>query len=281
MISPLRILVLILLLATLAPPSVEGRSRRRAVAVLSFRQDVAAHPNLCERIARRIRKLTGLRVIGPTEARQKMGAAVDSAVAKCQGEPRCVGALGLRLGAREVLLVGMSSLGDVIIQISRIRATSSRILSSVAHTAPASARIPQKLIDGWIRRLLPARDFLRYGYIRVRSNRAGALVLLDRRKQGTTPLPGPIKVRAPSSHDIRVTAEGFVPFSAQIAVPPDATVKVRATLVPRAGAVVPYYRRWWFWTALASGAALVAGLTAGLTLGLRPASKTVPAVVRW
>lgn len=281
MISLSRTLLLAILGTLSALPSAEARSRHRTVAVLAFRQDVAAHPKLAERIAERIRTLTGLRVIGPTEARQKIGAGVDSAVARCQGKPRCVGALGSRLGAHEVILVGMSSLGDVIIQISRILTTSHRILSSVAHTAPPNAHIRQTLIDRWIHRLLPALDFLRYGYIRVKSNRRGARVLLDKHRRGATPLPGPLKVRAPSTHDIRVTAKGYVPFSAQVAVPPDATIRVNATLVPVSSSGTPYYRKWWFWTALASGAALVAGLTAGLTLGLRPASRTVPAVIRW
>jgi len=265
-----------------APPSAAARGRsRRTIAVLEFRQDVSALPRLAERMAARIRKLTGHPVIGPTEARQKLGADVDDIVARCQGKPACVGALGARLGASEVILIGMSSLGDVIIQISRIRTSTRQPLTSVAHTTSASAKISDAVLDQWIRRLLPARDFLRYGFIQIRSNRKGADVLLDAARRGTTPLPGPLKVQAPSTHDIRVKKDGFIPFTAQVKVPPDATIQVNATLVPMSQAAIPYYKRWWFWTSIASGVAIVVGLSAGLAVGLRRSDDTVPAVIRW
>lgn len=279
---PLFTLALLLLLSAARVPSAQARRpRQRTIAVLEFRQDVSAHPGLAERLAKRIRTLTGHTVVGPTEARQKLGADVDDLVAKCQGQPTCVGALGSRLGASEVILIGMSSLGDVIIQISRIRTSTRRALASVAHTAGAKATLSGAILDKWIHRLLPARDFLRYGFIRIRSNKDGAAVFLDAAKRGTTPLPGPLKVQAPSTHDIRVNKKGYVPFTAQVKVPPDATIQVNATLVPVSGPGVPYYKQWWFWTSIASGVAIVVGLSTGLTLGLRKSDNTVPAIIRW
>ena len=64
-------------------------------------------------------------------------------------------------------------------------------------------------------------------------------------------------------------------------VPPDANILVNAVLprVPEAGP--RYYRTWWFWTALATGVALVAGVTTGVTMTLLKGDNTVPAVVRW
>ena len=104
---------------------------------------------------------------------------------------------------------------------------------------------------------------------------------LGSKKRGTTPLPGPIKVRAPSTHDIKVSKPGFLDFSAQVKVPPDATIQVNAALQPISEGGVPYYKKWWFWTVVATGAALVAGVTAGVTVALRQGDHTVPAVVRW
>ncbi len=283
----LPLLLLLAVLTTLsttpahAAPSGPGGHGHRSIAVLEFRQDVSALPGLADRMARRIRKLTGHRVLGPTEARQKLGAVVDNHVAQCQGQPTCVGALGTRLGVSEVILIGMSSLGDVIIQISRVRAATRKPLSSVAHTASADAALSQKTLDAWIKRLLPPKDFLRYGYIRVNANKNDATVFLDKERHGTTPLPNPLKVRAPSTHELRVKKDGYVPFSARVQVPPEATIQVDANLVPVSKAGPPYYKRWWFWTAVAGGVALVAGVTAGLTVGLREKDNTVPAVIRW
>lgn len=270
-----------LALSLLVGSSTLSAAPRRSIAVLEFRQDVEALPRLADRVAARLKALTGLRVLGPVDARQRIGSLVDSFVARCQGEPRCVGAIGNRLGVTEVLLIGMSSLGDVILQISRIDAQSRKVRSSVAHTMPPEGAVPAETLDNWIRRLLPSGDFMRYGYIKVHSNHPGAEVFLNSALRGTTPLPGPIKVQAPSTHDIKVTKPGYVDFSAQVEVPPDATLQVNAALTPIPHSPVPYYRSWWFWTALVAGVAVVAGVTAGVTLSLRPDDNTVPAVVRW
>jgi hypothetical protein len=269
-------------LAVLGPQSAAlSAPERRSVAVLEFRQDVSALPGLAEQMAERIGKLTGLRVVGPVEARQKLGTLLDSFVARCQGEPRCVGAIGSRLGVKEVILVGMSSLGDVIIQISRIQADTRKILASVAHTMPGDGTLASNAIESFIRRLLPPADFLRYGFIQVRSSQPGAAVRLGEDHKGVTPLGGPIRVKAPSTHDIKVTKPGFVPFSAQVQVPPEATIQVNADLPPVPVAARRYYRTWWFWTAVATGVAVVAGVTAGVTLTLQKGDPTVPAVIRW
>ena len=48
-----------------------GDAPRRSVAVLEFRQDVSAYPDLGDRMAKRLAPLAALRVVGPNEARQK------------------------------------------------------------------------------------------------------------------------------------------------------------------------------------------------------------------
>jgi len=269
------------LLACLGALPRVAEARRRSIAVLEFRQGVSALPWFADRMAKRLRHLTGLPVLGPTEARQKMGDRIDNFVARCQGQPRCVGAIGRKLGVTEVILVGMSSLGDVIIQITRVKVSSRRVLGSVGHTMPPLAKLSMGKLDGLLRRLMPHRDFIRYGFIRVRSNRRGAQVFLNAKKHGLTPLSGSIKVRAPSTHRVKVSKRGFVDFSADLRVPPDGTVTVNAVLplIPKGG--TPFYKKWWFWTVIASGVVTIAGITAGvmLTVGKKPDS--VPAVIRW
>lgn len=274
------ITVAVLLSCTAALPRA-AQARKRAIAVLEFRQGVSALPWFADHMAKRMRHLTGLRVLGPTEARQKLGDQVDTFVARCQGQPRCVGAIGRKLGVAEVVLVGMSSLGDVIIQITRVKVSNRRVLSSVGHTMPPMGKLSIPKLDSLLRRLLPRRDFLRYGFIRIRSNRRGAQVLLNDKKRGRTPLPGPIRVRAPSAHEVKVSKRGFVDFSAHLKVPPDGTVTVNAVLPPIPKGITPFYMKWWFWTVIASSLVTIAGVTTGvmLTVGKKP--EQVPAVIRW
>ncbi len=272
--------IAVLLVVAGALPRV-AEARKRSIAVLEFRQGVSALPWFADRMAKRLRHLTGLRVLGPTAARQKIGDRVDILVAGCQGKTRCVGAIGRKLGVSEVILVGMSSLGDVIIQITRVSVRSRRVLGSVGHTMPPLSKLSMKKLDSLLHRLMPRRDFIRYGFIRVRSNRRGAQVFLNEKQHGLTPLRGPIKVRAPSIHRVKVSKRGFVDFSADLTVPPDGTVTVNAKLPLIPKGITPFYKKWWFWTVIASSVVTVAGVTAGvaLTVGKRPES--VPAIIRW
>lgn len=276
-----RLVTIAVLLACAAAVPRVAQARKRAIAVLEFRQGVSALPWFADRMAKRLRHLTGFPVLGPTEARQKLGDQVDNFVARCQGQPTCVGAIGRKLGVAEVILVGMSSLGDVIIQISRVKVSTRRVLSSVGHTMPPMGKISITKIDSLLRRLMPQRDFLRYGFIRVRSNRRGALVLLNDKRRGLTPLPGRIKVRAPSAHKVKVTKRGFVDFSAHLKVPPDGTVTVNAVLPPIPKEVTPFYKKWWFWTVIASSLVTIAGVTTGIMLTVGKKPEQVPAVIRW
>jgi hypothetical protein len=268
-----------LLLLSLLAPRLAMAAERQSVAVLEFRQDVSAFPDLGERLARRLSALTGLRVVGLTEARQKLGSEVDGVVARCLGNPRCVGAIGARLGVHEVILVGLSSLGDVIVQFSRVVTSSGLILSSVGHSAPETSTLDDAQLDGFLRRLLPSEVFVRYGLVRVKSNRAQAVVYLDGRAVGATPMKGPIRVEAPSTHDIRVSRPGYVDFSARLHVPPEASILVNAHLPPLPRRTTSIVRRWWFWTAIVAGAAVIAATAVGASVGLQRDS--VPAIVRW
>jgi hypothetical protein len=273
------VLALGLLLVGTTPAAAD--EPRRSIAVLEFRQEVSTFPDLGERMARRLTAKTSVTVMGPTAARHKAGAEVDAFVARCAGNARCVGALGKRLGVSEVILVGLTSLGDVIVQISRVDSESRQVLSTVGATLAATATLADDQVDEWLRKLLPAEVFRRYGYLQVRSNRDGAEVHLNARAVGRTPLPGRLRVPAPSTQNVRVSKPGYVDFRADLQVPPESTILVNADLPPVPPRVVPLYRRWWFWTALAAGAAVIAGTAAGIGMATRGGADTVPAVLRW
>jgi len=74
---------------------------------------------------------------------------------------------------------------------------------------------------------------LRFGSIAITTNVDGAKVMINGKEGGVTPLAGHLKVPAPASYDVSLAKKGYLPFSARINVPPDATVEVRAELTPR------------------------------------------------
>ena len=99
---------------------------RRSVAVLEYRSGARGARDVGLKLAKLLRDTAALDVIDAQAARRKLGPKVDSEVARCAGEAMCIGAIGEQLGAEEVLLVGVSQFGDVIISLQRIDAQKGR-----------------------------------------------------------------------------------------------------------------------------------------------------------
>ncbi len=237
----------------------------RTVAVLEYRAGVTAVPNITKRLSKLLAKKTGLNVLGPTDARQRLGSNVDGRVAQCEGNPHCIARIGRRLHASEVILVGLTQLGNVIIDLARIQSNSGKILTRIALTQSPDEHISSDRLLGALRQLLPRSDFLQHGKIRVLCNLPGAEVFIGGKSHGTTPLLGPVEVLAPAKYAIKVKKKGYTTFVAAFFVPPKATITVKANLVPLSGHTgKPVYKKWWFWTALGAGtAALIAGAVVG------------------
>ena len=271
MTATARITLLLSLGLVLSPGLAWARRGRpanpnRTVAVLEYRAGVTAVPNITTRLAKLLARKTGLKVLGPTDARQALGSNVDEQVAHCEGKPRCIARIGRRLHADEVILVGLTQLGNVIIDLARIKSSSGRILSRIALTQPPDERISSDRLLGALRQLLPRSDFIQHGRIRVLCNLPGAKVEIGGKPRGTTPLLGGLEVLAPAKYNIKVRKKGYTTFVAAFFVPPKATITVKATLVPLAKKQgKPLYKKWWFWTALGAGtAALITGAVVGV-----------------
>src|SRR5262249_17752602 len=152
--------------------------------------------DLGERLADVLAKETSLRVVGPTEARRRLGGRADGLVAKCAGDPGCIGEVGGKLGVDEVVLVGLSQLGDLIVALQRIQPADGQVAGRIAESmAPGSEPAREVLLE-YLRRLMPPDDFIRYGTIRVRAKVEGATVLVDGKPVGATPLDD-LRVLAP------------------------------------------------------------------------------------
>ena len=245
---------------------------RRKVAVLEFRAGTQSVSHVGARLAEVLRRATGLEVVGPDDARRIGGLEIDAEVARCRGEVTCVSAVGAKLGVDEVVLAGVSELGDVILVLQRVGVQGGQVLARIAESVPKGKEPDAAALEGYLKRLLPREDFLRYGTLRIRANVEGAEVVIGGRARGRTPLE-PIQVAAPARVDLRVSKAGYVPYTLQIDVPPEAVVEVKPVLTRREGA---WYARWWVW-AIAGGVAATAVVST--TLLLRDGSDTVSGTV--
>jgi hypothetical protein len=241
------------LVALLGRPAAADPDPKRKVVVLEYRANSSALPGISARVVGLLAKHTSLRVLDQNQARAMFGDQLDHALVKCAGDAPCLAKIGQKLGAAEVILVGVSELGDAIMTMQRIdvadRAVESRVVDSLAPGAVPS----EDQLAGYANRLLPPSDFLRFGVIDIVANLSGAEVTVGGAPRGVTPIEA-LTLRAPASYEIRVDKTGYVPFTTRVALPPDGEVKVEAQLFRRNSEA--WYQRWYV---LAAAGVIVAG----------------------
>jgi hypothetical protein len=238
-----RLAVAICVLLALPAAARAEPNPRRKVIVLEYRSGSSALQGISRRVVGTIGQQTSLAVLGPDQARAVYGDHLDQVLGKCAGDAACIAKIGQKVAAAEVILIGVSELGDVILTMQRIdvgsRGVSARIADSLAEGAtPTDAQV-----DAYLQRLLPPSDFLRFGMIEIVANLAGASVTVGTERRGETPLP-PLKLPAPAAYEIRVDKAGFLPYRTKIALPPEGEIKVEANLA-RPGAKPAWYQRWY------------------------------------
>jgi len=216
---------------------------KRKTVVLEYRAGSSALPGIAKRVVGALGKQTSLATLGPDQTRAVYGDHLDQVIVKCAGEADCVAKIGQKVGAAEVILVGVSELGDVILTMQRIdvgtHSVSSRIADSLAeNAAPTDAQL-----DAYLQKLLPKSDFLRFGVIDIVANLAGASVTIGDERRGETPLQ-PLTLPAPATYEIRVEKPGFAPYKTRVALPADGEIKVEANL-SRPGGSPSWYQHWY------------------------------------
>lgn len=249
---------LLLACAVVAAAAGPATAEAPTTAVLEFRSGSSALPDLGARVAAVVGARTSRQVLGSDQARQRFGDGLDQAVAACAGEAACIGAIGGKLRVAEVLLVGVSELGDVILTIQRIGVDDGAVESRIAEALAADAAPTDAELVGYLERVLPVEDFVRFGTISIKVNVAGAEIWVGGQTKGRAPIPA-IRVPAPSRYPIEIKKAGFAPFRATVDVPPDGAVDVDAELTRPGGAGGPWYGKWWV---VATAGVVVAGAVA-------------------
>jgi hypothetical protein len=238
-----------------APRAHADPDPKRKVSVLEYRAGSSALPGIAARVAAALSRRTSLGVNGQDQTRAIYGDQLDRALVKCAGEAACVARIGQRVGAAEVILVGVSELGDVILTMQRIDVAGHEVTGRVADSLATGSAPSDDQILAYANRLLPPSDFLRFGVIDVTANLPGAAVTIGGTARGLTPLPA-LRLPAPANYDIRIEKTGYVPFTTRIALPPDGEIKVEAELVWARRGAPAWYQHWYV---LAAAGAIVAG----------------------
>jgi len=273
--APLAALAAAALLVASTPRASAGGppDPRRKVAVLAYRAGSSALAGVDDRLAKLLARSTSLQVIDGDAARRSYGANLDRDLVACEGKADCVARIGAKLDAVEVLLVGISEFGDVILTLQRVDVRRARVLNRIAEAMEPGLAPDPGAIDRYLKRLMPTTDFVRWGIIHIDSNVDGADVSVDKMPRGKTPLP-PLKLRAPASYEVQVVKSGYLPFSAVIKVPPDGETRVQTHLTRREP--VAWYKRWWV---AAIAGTVVIGAATVTVMAVQGSPDSVPVVI--
>lgn len=255
--------VLAIVTSTALATTARADDPKRAVAVLEFRSESSALPQIGRQFADVIGVRTSLKVLGDDQARQRYGATLDADVVACDGEAGCIARIGQKLKVNEVLLVGVSELGDVILTVQRIDSRSGKTRARLAEAMAADAAPSDDELAVFLGRVLPVEDFVRFGIIAIRVNVEGADVKVGGTLRGTSPIPD-LRVPAPATYPIEVSKVGFVTFRAEVDIAPDANIKVNAELTKPGQGEDKWYKRWY--VAAAAGVLVAGAVTTTIVL---------------
>lgn len=205
----------------------------------------------------------------------------DRSLQACTGDVSCLAKAGSALGVARIISGNVGGLGDsYVVNLKLVDVSKAQEVRRVQETISGS---PDQLIEA-IRVAaygLVAPERLR-GALAVLANVPGAEVYLDGRLLGRTPLP--VQRDLPvGSHRLRVTKAGFTDALQLVQVRFQKTAQVVFTLSVPEGAdrpssmprelrrPMPWYTRWWFWTAVgvvAAGAGAALGYALGKSSGI-------------
>ncbi len=217
----------------------------------------------------------------PTRSAIDRAIASDRALARCEGDDRCLAAIGKKLGVDVMVTGSVAALGEsYILNIKAVDVNRGAQIRRIA-TDPLRGS-PDELIDS-IRvaayRLL-APDQL-HGAIHVLSDSVGARVSLDGKPVGKTPLPAPITRLALGEHDLKVEMEGYHAHEEKVVVRFQKSTRVVVRLAARQGVVDPgpgrtvvRERRPWYTSTWAYAGVGVAAVVLGVAVGRALATPT-------
>jgi TolB-like protein len=171
------------------------------------------------------------RLTGNVVPNRQSIAALSRRLRRCNGGNKCLGKIGKALNVDYVVSGSVAALGDAyVLNIKAVTSGSGEELRRIESDPLRGA--PDELIES-IRvaayRLLSPDELV--GSISILADREGAVVELDGKQMGTTPLAAPLSGLTLGNHKLRVSAGDFGEFEADVRVRFQKSTRVAVQLV--------------------------------------------------
>lgn len=217
-----------------ARPKAKAKERQRkiTVAVLEIGAlglSSGMKKNIERLLYNSIATIGGVTVIPPIDVEMALQNPKNRAVRDCGGGPECAVRAGRLVRADRVVFGTVSSIGENFALNLRVMDVGSG----------AELKREQSTLSGNRNLLIPELRLAAYRLVAPESIRgsllievdvAGAVVEIDGKNVGTTPLAGPIEGLKPGAHTVVVRREGYSEFQKEITIRPFETPKLKLEL---------------------------------------------------
>jgi hypothetical protein len=247
-------------------PRVAGKLR---LAILDFTLAGSAHPDLARVLAdgaARGAEGGDLQIITQGEIAAVLGLDRLRQLLGCSDDQRCLSETAGALDADRLLSGSLTILERTALVTVRLidaprgrtlaRATTSLLDANEKELVDAARRLSYEVVTG--KRLDTS------GVLRLRVDRPGAVVTLDGKELGRSPLGSAPRVLE-GPHAVVVQKDGYVRWSSTVAVPPGGEVPVDVQLIPIRLLGESARSRLWSWAYASTGVAVVT-VAGGLVL---------------
>ena len=223
--------------ATPAPGIAPRPAGKLRLAILDFTLAGSAHPDLsrvlADGAARGAEGGENLQIITQGEVAAVLGLDRLRQLLGCSDDQRCLSETAGSLDADRLLSGSLTILErTALVTVRLIDAPKGRTLARA--TATLLDATEQELVDA-ARRLayevVTGKRLDTSGVLRLRVDRPGAVVTLDGKELGRSPLPSAPRVLE-GPHTVMVQKDGYVRWSTTVSVPPGGEVPVEVQLVP-------------------------------------------------
>jgi len=227
-------------LALLLPaPAVAAEAVPIRVAVLDFAVEGAASAGLGRALgevaATQAARLPGVRVVSQADLAAQLDDARRRQLQGCPADDRCMADFASALDV-DRLLAGSAAIAARSVLLS-VKAIDVRHFRTLARTGDLLRAPTQEEVLDAARRLaheaLTGQRLDTTGALQIEVSEPGAVVELDGREVGRTPLEGGRRV-IEGMHRLVVRKEGFIPWEGRIAISAGTAVPIHVALVPLA-----------------------------------------------
>jgi TolB-like protein len=219
--------------------------------------------SLTDLLSLELKKFEGLSVVSRSEIEAMLQYQADKMVLQCKSDTSCLIEIGGALGVDYLVSGGVGTLGSsLVVNLKLLNIHEAQVTNRVSETFEGDESELVRALRFAVKSLLGHID-TGEGELTVVSNVSKGMLVLDGQTEIEYPLKQPIPHLLVGKHGLDFKSDGYYSLYKEGYVEPESMSQLRFELT---ALPVPWYKKWWVWTAV--GVVVAGGVGTGLYFGL-------------